>query len=186
MFAQTWAENYISFERRGADWNAVVAEYGQRVTATTTPRELFSLLRAMIEQFADMHTYLSAPPLKESTNQFWRPGTDRIIGGDIEEFANRGRGKLFSLIDQRSLHREAKQVCNGGLHYGDLGDGVGYLRIRSFGNYSRSNDGRALEGCLDAILGEWKIRSLVLDMRLAFGGSDELGLAIAGRLTAEP
>jgi Peptidase family S41/Tricorn protease C1 domain len=186
VFAQTWAENYISFERRGVDWSRVVAEHRQRINARTTPGELFSVLQAMIEQFADMHTYLSAPSLKQSTKQFWRPGTDRVVKGGIEEFDKRGRRKFFSFIDHTNLRHEAKMFCNRGLHYGDLGGGVGYLRIRSFGAYSKSNDGEALEGCLDTIFGGGKIQSLVIDMRLAFGGSDELGLAIARRFAAEP
>jgi hypothetical protein len=186
VFAQTWAENYISFERHGVDWSAVVAEHRRLVNARTTPKELFGVLRAMIDRSADMHTYLSAPALKESTEQFWRPGTNRVIQGGIEEFASRGRWKLFSQIDHAHFGRDAMMVCNRGLHYGDLGDGVGYLRIRSFGDYSKSNVEEALEGCLDTIFSERRIRSLVIDMRLAFGGSDELALAIARRLTAEP
>jgi hypothetical protein len=186
VFTQTWAENYVAFERRGVDWNAAVAEQRQRIVAGAAPDELFGVLRVMLERFADMHTYLSAPALKLSTKQFWRPGTDRVVQGGIEEFADRGRWKLFAVIDQANLHRPAKTVCNRGLHYGDLGGGVGYLRIRSFGAYSKSDDAKALQGCLDTIFDGWKIHSLVIDMRLAFGGSDELGLAIAQRLTAEP
>lgn len=185
VFVQTWAENYISFERRGVDWAQIVAQYRPSVSSTTTPQELFSVLRAMVERFDDMHTFVSAPNLKETTPRYWRPGTDRVVAGGIEEFANRGRGALFSKIDRINLHGKAKKVCNGGLHYGELGGGVGYLRIRSFGNYAESNDAKALERCLDKIFAGWKIQSLVVDMRLAFGGSDELGLAIAARFASE-
>lgn len=186
VFTQTWAEHYISFERQGVDWSAAVAEHRHRVNARTTPNELFSILRAMISRFADMHTYISAPQIRQSTERFWRPGSNRVINGSLDVFASQGRWKLFSQIDHANLGSDAKMVCNRGLHYGDLGDGVRYLRIRSFGDFSKSNDLKALEGCLDTIFSGSGIRSLVIDMRLAFGGSDELGLAIARRLTAEP
>jgi C-terminal processing protease CtpA/Prc len=90
------------------------------------------------------------------------------------------------MIDQSFLRAGTKMICRKGLHYGGLDDSVGYLRIRSFGNYARHDDMAALEGCLDVVLADDKMKSLVIDMRLSFGGSDELGLAIASRLTDRP
>jgi C-terminal processing protease CtpA/Prc len=77
-------------------------------------------------------------------------------------------------------------VLQKALQYGHLDETTGYLRILSFGGYSRSGDLKALEDALDSILSDPKLQALVIDMRLGFGGSDELGLAIANRLaTAE-
>lgn len=63
-----------------------------------------------------------------------------------------------------------------------IDDRTGYLRLLSFGGYSRHNDLKALESALDVIFSDPKLQALVIDMRLSFGGSDQLGLAIASRL----
>lgn len=185
VFTQTWAEHYISFERRKTEWKRVVAEYRRRIDPDMQPKELFTLMETMIEPMGDLHTFVSAPSLKRSTKPFWRPGTDRLFKGHgVEAFADGERWKLFAMTD-RHLQSGTRMLCNRGLHYGYLGDRIGYLRIRSFGAYSKSNDLQALESCLDSIFAD-PIRSLVIDMRLAFGGSDELGLVIASRLAARP
>jgi C-terminal processing protease CtpA/Prc len=72
--------------------------------------------------------------------------------------------------------------CRRHLQYGHIDDTTGYLRILSFGGYSRHDDLRALESALDAIFSDRRLQALVIDVRLSFGGSDELGLAIANRL----
>lgn len=66
--------------------------------------------------------------------------------------------------------------------------GIGYLRILSFGDYARHgglDEGniRALNRALARILGHPRLRGLVIDVRLSFGGDDQLALAIAARLT---
>lgn len=185
VFAQTFAEHYISFERRQTDWKRVVAEARQKVHPRITPGELFLLLEAMIEPLGDLHTFIAAPDIHRSTRPFWRSGSDRLFRGDgVEAFADGFRWKLFALTDQHLLHG-TKRLCNQGLHSGHLGAGIAFLRIRSFGAFAKSNDRQALESCLDSIFAD-PIQSLVLDMRLAFGGSDELGLVIARRLTKRP
>ncbi|MDQ6676392.1 MAG: S41 family peptidase [Acidobacteriota bacterium] len=103
----------------------------------------------------------------------------------MSEFDKHGRRALFAMLDQAYLKGRPKMYCNRGLHYGSLNGRTGYLRIRSFGAYSKTNDLRALEGALDSIFSDRNLQGLVIDMRLSFGGSDELGLAIASRLAAK-
>jgi C-terminal processing protease CtpA/Prc len=63
---------------------------------------------------------------------------------------------------------------------------TGYLRIVSFDDYSRNGvfaDGMiALESALDTIFSDAALKSLVIDVRINFGGADPYGLAIASRL----
>lgn len=66
VFAQTWAEHYISFDRRNTDWKGVVADARQKIHADISPEELFTLLETMIEPMGDLHTYVSAPKLNRS------------------------------------------------------------------------------------------------------------------------
>ncbi len=182
VFTRTWAESYISFDRRHRDWNKAVAEYQPKVTSQTTPTQLFEIFEKMIRPLGDLHTYIGARELKRSTKEFWRPGTNRIIKGDVEDFAKRGRQTLFAITNQAYLQNSPRMFCRRHLQYGHIDDTTGYLRILSFGGYARHDDLKALESALDAIFSDSQLQALVIDARLSFGGSDELGLAIARRL----
>lgn len=77
-----------------------------------------------------------------------------------------------------------REFCNRQLQYGQTRDGTGYLRILSFGDFAgHGDDIRALDSALDVVLSQSGLRALIVDVRLAFGGDDRLGLAIASRLT---
>ncbi len=129
VFTRTWAENYVSFDLRHADWNKIVAEYRPRITSETTPAQLFDILRAMIEPLGDLHTYVAARSLKRSTPMFWRPGTARLVTGNTGNFAKHERRKLFAITNRRYLQRSPKMFCNRHVQYGHVNDSIGYLRI---------------------------------------------------------
>jgi hypothetical protein len=156
VFTRTFAEQYISFEQRHVDWDSVFAEYLPKVNSSTTPQQLFDIFEAMIRPLGDLHTFIAAPALKKSTKEFWRPGTDRIINGGVEDFADRGRWRLFSIIDRTYLqtaprHSAPRMFCKRHLQYGHLDEATGYLRILSFSGYSKRNDLGALEDASDTI-----------------------------------
>ncbi|MBV9038657.1 MAG: S41 family peptidase, partial [Acidobacteriaceae bacterium] len=75
-----------------------------------------------------------------------------------------------------------RMFCRKHFQYAHIDNTTGYLRILGFGDYSRHNDLKTLESALDVIFSDSKLQALVIDTRLSFGGSDELGLAIARRL----
>jgi hypothetical protein len=56
VFWQTFSEQYPFFALRKIDWTAVDKEFRPRVTGSTSPSELFQILRQMIEPFSDAHT----------------------------------------------------------------------------------------------------------------------------------
>ena len=184
VFTRTFAENYISFDLRHLAWNERVADYRKKITAQTTPAQLFEICKAMIAPLGDIHTYIAARRLKLSTKEFWRPGTNRIINGTADDFDKRGRWKLFAITNEDYLEHPPQMFCRRHLQYGLIDKGTGYLRILSFGGYARHNDMRALDSALDTIFSDRHLSALVVDMRLSFGGSDELGLAIASRLAS--
>jgi hypothetical protein len=184
VFTRTWAEHYISFDLKHTDWDKIVRDNRPTVTARTTPVQLFDILEAMIKPFGDLHTGIAAPKLKRETKEFWRPGSDRVIKGGVDRFASRGRRMLFAVTDRAYVHGPLRKFCRGKLQFGHINDTTGYLRILSFGGYSKHEDLKALESALDAIFSDASVRALVIDVRLAFGGSDELGLAISSRLAA--
>ena len=103
-------------------------------------------------------------------------------------FAKKGRRELAGIIDRRYFHDPLVSLCRGQWQFGLMDSGIGYLRILQFGDYSRrrgfESNVRALNRALDRILANPQLRSLIIDMRLSFGGDDQLGLAIADRLTS--
>jgi hypothetical protein len=185
VFTRTWAENYISFTRRHVDWNSVVAQYRGKVTGETTPAQLFDIFQSMIKPLGDLHTYITAPTLKRASDDYFRTGTDRIFKGGDDRFAERVRWQLFAITNRKYLQRPPRMFCRRNVQFGYVNDTTGYLRFLAFSGYSRHNDLEALEAALDTIFSDSKLKALIIDVRLSFGGSDQLGLAIARRLTTE-
>lgn len=190
VFAETFLENYISFDLRHVDWRRVTAEHRADVNAQTTPAQLFEILASMIKPLRDIHTGIEAPQIKRAFDAPLRPGSDRVVHGNIERFAKAGRRQLAGVTDRAYLSNRLSSFCRGQWQYGRVREGVCYLRILGFGDYSRRNgrehDVDALNRALDRILADPALRGLVIDLRLSFGGDDRLGLAIAARLTARP
>lgn len=186
VFTRTFAEQYISFDLRHVNWQRTVVEQRGRVTARTTPAELFDILSSMIKPLTDIHTGIGAPKLKREFEAPMRSGSDRVIHGNIDRFAKTGRRQLAAVTDRRYLRGPIIRFCRSEWQYGMADDGIGYLRILGFGDYGRGGyeaDVRALDRALDQIFANRALRGLVIDVRLSFGGDDRLGLAIAARLS---
>ena len=187
VFARTWAEHYISFDLKHADWDATVAANRAKVNADTTPAQLFDLFQAMIEPFGDAHSFLEAPAMKREFSGR-RPGSDRIFGGDPERFRASGMRRLLDVTDRAYLPGGTRKYCNGKIEYGHLDASTGYLRILSFSGYARRGGHaagmEALVKALDEIFADPRLQALVIDVRINFGGSDAYGLEIANRLAS--
>jgi hypothetical protein len=180
VFARTWAEQYGFFDLKKANWQAVITERRSSVSERTTPRELFQILRGMIEPFEDAHTSIRAEAIGESWSG-GRKSATRLERAD--------RARAFEVTEQKYLRSPLRSWCNGQIQYGRLDSGVAYLRLKSFLGYGAEpgfeSGLTALEEALDTIFSDassW--RGLVMDVRINGGGSDPYGLAIASRLTA--
>src|SRR5215470_6661180 len=187
VFTRTWAENYILFDQQKADWGATVAANRAKVTDKTTPAELFDILAGMIEPFHNLHTYINAPDLKREFHTY-RLGTDRVVKGDRHEFRTKTMPALLAITDRTYLQTPLRKWCNDQVQYAHVNETTGYLRILSFSGYSKergfANGLRALETALDEIFSDPKLKALVIDVRINFGGDDPYGLEIASRLAA--
>ena len=181
IFARTWAEQYGFFDLKHVDWAAVVAANRPKVSDSTTPAELFAVLRGMIEPLHDAHTFIGAPNDASLRFNGTRVSDERVPRDQWD--------RALSLVDPY-LTTPLHKFCEGQLEFGMLAPDIGYLRIRGFGRYAP--DGSfdsglvALEAALDTIFagaGAW--RGLVTDVRINGGGADPYGLAIASRLTAK-
>jgi hypothetical protein len=180
VFTHTFEEQYISFGLRHFDWDTVVNANREKVTIHTSPLELFEILDSMIRPLGDLHTGIEAPQLKRESKESFREGTDRIIKGGIDVFATKGRRALFRVTDNVWSHGPIQKFCKGQVQFGVSSSGTVYLRILSFGGYSRhGSDTRTLESALDRIFSVPMLKALIVDVRLSFGGDDGLGRIIA-------
>ena len=185
VFSRTWAENYIVFDQQKTDWEATVAANRAKITDKTTPAELFDILSGMIEPLHNLHTYIEAPELKREFNTY-RPGTDRVVKGDRHEFRAQIMPGLLAVSDRAYLQTPVRKWCNDQVQFAHVNETTGYLRILSFSGYGKERGFErglvALQNALDEIFSDPKLKALVIDVRINFGGDDGYGLEIASRL----
>jgi hypothetical protein len=185
VFARTWSEHYILFDQKHVDWDRIVAANRSKVTASTTPEQLFDIFEGMIKPFNDAHTFIGAPSIKRQFRTV-RAGTDRVVKGGFQQFRTVGMPALLKLDEEKYLKGPLRKWCNDQVQYGHVDDSTGYLRIISFSGYAKG-DGfaagmRALQTALDTVFSDPRLKALVIDVRINFGGADPYGLEIASRL----
>jgi hypothetical protein len=174
VFWTTFDEQYPFFEIRGVDWRKVRDTYRPRISNETTAEQLFGILKSMIEPLHDAHTYIA--------------GASQHFRGKREN-TEPVSGRILEIVQSHYVGEKLKTWCNGRLRYGMLPGTIGYLRISAFDGYASGGgfDGeiQALEAALDEILANAdKLSGLVVDVRINYGGSDVLGVAVASRLAA--
>jgi hypothetical protein len=185
-FWTTYAENYPFFQAKGIDWAAVRERYRPQVTPVMSDDALFDLLAEMIKPLGDAHT-----AIRNERRGFYgsRPGT--TLPNEALE------ARIRPYIEQTALKGVTlTSYANKRIGYADLPGRIGYLRVIAFLGYSTNGDYTAelntLNQTLDKILtkqrtsGPDQLRGLIIDLRLNGGGSDQLGLDLAARLTKQP
>jgi hypothetical protein len=190
VFTRTWADHYILFDQKHVDWPTLVEANRPKVSATTTPAELFDILEGMIKPLDDAHTSLGAQVLNRRFGGL-RSGTDALAKayGGLAGFRKDGLPKLLAIPEQKYLTGPMRKYCNDQVQYGHLTDSTGYLRITSFSGFGPERTFAsglvALEAALDTIFADPNLKGLVIDVRINFGGADPYGLAIASRLATK-
>ncbi|MGW1094272.1 S41 family peptidase [Streptomyces sp. NPDC002455] len=184
VFWQSFEEHYPFFAAKDIDWHAVRHTYRPRVHADTTRDQLFALFSEMVRPLYDAHV-----AVLDGDRYFAqvRPGTVM----PSEELDTR----IKNHVVRRDLGGvKPQEFANGRISYADLPGGQGYLRISGFAGYTRQDPSYSaqlaeLEAALDAVLTAGRtasLKGLIIDLRINGGGSDELGLRIAERLTDSP
>ncbi|WP_328550135.1 S41 family peptidase [Streptomyces sp. NBC_00366] len=187
VFWRSFEENYPFFAAKGIDWQAVRDRYRPQIHQDTTRTELFDVFSRMVGPLHDAHV-----AVQDGDRVFaqGRPGTE-VPTEQLD-----ARVKKF--IGERDLRGAPyrQDFAAGRITYADLPDGgPGYLRISGFGGYTTDDDGSyaanlaELDKALDTVLTAERVRrlpGLIIDLRVNGGGSDALGVHIAGRLTDTP
>jgi hypothetical protein len=188
----TFAENYPFFTLHGVDWGAVDRQFRPLVTPKTTPDELFTIFRQMLEPLRDSHVVLDVfPPgiergkdwLKTPLKEVW------LHKADLEPFEDADFDRANQIIESHYIEGKLQSFCGGQIRFGLMRGGhVGYLGVLSFHQYTTDDDLPAGLACMkaagDAIFAKTgDVRDLIIDVRSNGGGEDALVLELASRLT---
>ncbi|MBT2894259.1 S41 family peptidase, partial [Streptomyces sp. McG2] len=185
VFWQSFEENYPFFSAKGIDWHALRDQYRPRVHAKTTRDQLHAVFSEMVKPLYDAHV-----AVEDGDRVFAqvRPGT--VL--PTQELDT--KVKKFIVTHDLKGARNLQDFANGRITYADLPGGQGYLRISGFGGYAGDGAPYAaqlaeLDRALDTVLDQertQRLKGLVIDVRINGGGSDALGIHIAGHLTDTP
>jgi C-terminal processing protease CtpA/Prc len=194
VFWETFAENYPFFGLRHMDWVAVDKKFRPQVTLDTKPEELFRIFSDMLDPLHDAHTFIHAMSIQKRFRAFRPP---------VDFMQEKNAARIAEIIETKYVRGGLRDFCNKQLQFGLLRsspqasstdsegggqtDGIGYLRIRSFDDYSNDREFMkqldTLEMALDDIFKDSaKLSGLVIDVRINGGGSDVFGISIASRL----
>lgn len=179
VFWQTFNENYAFFEERSVDWSALYTQHRSRVTADTTPADLFQVVTDTLAPLNDAHVQLIA-------------GTEGIFSPGQEYPKSDLLGEFFSIIEAHYIQGAEYAVTdNGQVFYGTLPENVGYMNIGSFGYYdpnntegTAANEYAAIDATFDQVFEALKnTDALVIDLRLSPGGLTLYRNRIAAKFT---
>jgi carboxyl-terminal processing protease len=166
IFWRDFDRYYAQFSVRHIDWDSVYTLYRPQITASTSDRQLFTILSSIVYGINDMHVTLYTP----LGDVYWKSmapasyPSRRLINGC--KYVHCGSA-------QRSI-----------LEYRTCQDtGFGYVSIPTFsgeGDGLTIADGRYL--VIDDILSQWKaMKGIIIDVRGNPGGSMVNAEAVAGR-----
>jgi hypothetical protein len=195
-FFQMMSEHFAFAAERGVDWAALRADCDTALERGGTSREnLFNALAGAFRALEDGHGWLEGGDWSAESRttvsravQAWRAAGGRAPGGDYwEGLADAG----VEHVRRRILGGEGRSAADGGLHWGRLAAGPGYLALMRCEGLTRDDSGRAdvatVEAALERALGELAdARGMVVDLRFNGGGWDRVALALAGRFAAAP
>ncbi|MEM8525381.1 MAG: S41 family peptidase [Bacteroidota bacterium] len=165
IFEEAWEfadQEYSFFDYKKIDWNAVRAEYSQRINPEMNREELFDVIADMLFELRDGHVNLRAS-FDRSRNWRWFLEFPPNYNYDILE---------------RNYFQEEQQFVGSFIVY-DFGD-VGYMHYRSFSS-------SVSEGALNYIMEKFKDhKGIIVDIRDNGGGSSGNVTRISRRFTKEP
>lgn len=128
-FWENFEENYPFFAAKGIDWHAVRDEKRRTITPTTTADQLQAVFVDMLRPLGDAHTGLARAV----------DGRPREVFGGLRPGSTVQTEELTARARQASaaqLTGPEQLFAGGRLGVGRLPDGLGYLRVSSFNDYT--------------------------------------------------
>lgn len=164
LFDEFWTfvdRNYIYFDAKKIDWDAVYQKYSPQINVQTTEDELFAIMDAAVVELQDAHSLLVKP--KKVGTQFDFKG-----GYNIHFDPNLIKSKYV----KDSLGQE------GNLYWALLDGNVGYIYLPKF------NDFLAFEKVL-RVMKKLRVKKLIIDVRNNGGGNSNPVPGLLGTLVQQ-
>jgi C-terminal processing protease CtpA/Prc len=183
VFWSTFAENYPFFALHGVDWTAMRDRYRPTIT---DDRSLYSAIKQMLTPLQDAHVGVFGPdpaPFHVSRPSTIEPSDDlnNALLGMVRRVDLPGVGVPAGLLTTHA---------DGRIAFAELPGRIGYLRVAGFTGYTDADDEPSnrgvLEQALKVVFGHPSWRGLMIDLRINGGGSDQLAIELARRLTGQP
>ena len=154
---QAFDREYAMFTvKPNVDWAELRDVYRPRVEEAGTSYETAAVIGEMLARLEDLHVHVKA-------------GGEHLPGYNRPRPQNARRKAVSHLLGEVTETRRD-------LAWGRTGDGIGYINV-----YRLSN--RRLPELFDEVLGQMgDTKGLIVDLRFNGGGSEPLGVQIAGRL----
>ncbi|WMN61621.1 S41 family peptidase (plasmid) [Pseudoalteromonas xiamenensis] len=169
VFKEQFQEHYAFAIDKQIDW-------GLWQNDTRNEQAMFDKMVQLLRPLSDPHVALVAPEI------------DAYYFGHEDSIGSTQARSIDSLA--KILGSEVHSVLNDQLRYAILNEEVAYLSINAFADFGDDAPGTSrtdtlFENGLNAIFEHIKhTKTLILDLRNNTGGSDALGLTLAGHLTA--
>lgn len=212
VFWTTIDENYAFFDLAPRSvWARAYAKYRPQVKASSPAPELWTIFSAMIRELNDGHTALF--DLAQGKIAFSRaPSPSDWMLGERGVISDEYAATITSYLDALKPEQIVGGPDRPSLFYGVIGGRVGYLNILSFDGYSSAratSSGAAdqtadpafsiltslssyqaelapFSATLDRVFSQLaSTDALIIDLRFNQGGSGDLVVALANRLTAQ-
>lgn len=157
VFWESYDRHYAHFLLKDIDWDQVYEQQRPRVGPETTDDELFEIFADMITLLEDGHVYVVGDERRAVSNRHLRAGRSTFDAG---------------VVEKNYLLGTDQEVADGRIVYGQLDEGIGYIRI---GTLSGGDGfGRRARGWIeefDTVMSQLSDASaIVLDLRNNGGG----------------
>jgi hypothetical protein len=181
----TFDEHYAFFALRRVDWSAMRQRAQARVSEVDGEDPLFALLTEMLAPLQDRHVRLTAGERTFASGGLLARGPDP---DGLSARYSHLQPALRKFLAEGLLAGGLKATANDQVWWGRIEGGIGYVALQSLWDFSgreQSNqdiESTAAEAAMDEVLRDLGCtRGIIVDLRFNGGGSDAVGLAIAGR-----
>jgi hypothetical protein len=164
LFDDLWDQfdlHYSFFDMKHVNWDSLGAHYRPLALAAGSDREFAEALGSMLGELQDVHVAL----------------TPASVSGTLRYIAQFETTPTFFDVQRVLTHyvTSPRTTTGGHLRYGMVAPTVGYAYMGSF-------EGSNWDGEMDEVLNSLpSAKSLIIDVRNNYGGTQSLAAAIAGR-----
>ena len=199
-FVEMFSTHYAFFDERNIEWPAMVRAWRSKLTRDPSGNELLEVFGGMVSRFDDTHVSLKAVNNGRTVVRGRNTGRTgaRIATQAARE--NIAIKKMWRRWQRRYWERDVfgilldgsgASAANDKIAYGLIGDGIGYMAIRSMEGFANGDGGagtdiKALDRAMKRAMGRFRdVKAIILDISINDGGYDEVARALAGRFAAK-